>query len=147
MLPHYQYEHYYDQLCECCENEMVSQDERLEEGGECKKCHKTMCEDCREGELCDECEETICDNCAGSCEFCPNVKFCEDCLGEHKQGCSRLTRAERKLEKLNESVESKKWEQADLKRRLKEISQELDDANEEKANAELKLKKLRQRAH
>lgn len=52
MLPHYEYEHYYDQLCEYCEDEMVSQDERLEEGGECYSCDKTICENCREDQQC-----------------------------------------------------------------------------------------------
>ena len=143
----YHYNRYYDQLCEFCENEMVSQEERFEEGGECKQCKKTMCEDCREGEQCTECGETVCVGCVGYCQFCNDSRFCEDCLAEHQQQCTRLTRAERKLETLTESLESKELEKARLKRRLAELGQEIEDIHAQKADAERKIKKIRRRGN
>lgn len=92
-------------LCMGCNGEYTSEEEKLEEGGECKNCHKTMCDRCREGKTSDRCEETICDTCFGSCEGFSDSRCCEDCFGEDKQSCCYcVTRAERKLETLNKSV-------------------------------------------
>jgi len=129
MLPSYQYKHYYDELCQFCEDVMVTQDERCEEGGECKECNRVICEGCREDKLCEECEEAICDSCNGSCKFCPDSRFCEDCLDEHKQSCTRVRRAERKLDKLNGLVDS-------LELRLEEVREELEEANKQQQIAE-----------
>ncbi|CAJ1951152.1 unnamed protein product [Cylindrotheca closterium] len=88
MLPHYQYKHYYDQLCDCCEDAMVTLDERQEEGGECGGCEKTMCEDCHEGQQCGRCDVTFCNSCVISCEFCDDELFCGHCLEDHQQNCT-----------------------------------------------------------
>jgi hypothetical protein len=91
MLPPYEYKHYYDQLCEECEDEMVSQDEVTEEGGQCGECQKVMCEDCREGRECDICSEklengddetsaAVCKKCTVKCKSCPDLLFHRSCL-------------------------------------------------------------------
>lgn len=42
LLSSYQYKHYYDELCQFCEDEMITQDERCNEGGECKECNRIV---------------------------------------------------------------------------------------------------------
>lgn len=141
MLPKYEYDHYYDELCQFCENEMVTPDE----GGECTDCKEVICEDCRNELECAGCAETICEGCVGYCNFCSDLRFCEECLGEHEQECTRMSRAERHLETLTESLESKLHERARLRQRLRELAQELEDIEELKEDAEDLVRELHQR--
>lgn len=133
MLPHYQYKHYYDEMCGECEDKMVEQDEVYEEGGHCGECDKVMCEDCREDSNCDVCQQKIedddgdcakdatavCRSCLKKCRSCPGLKFHRSCRAEHKRSCNRLSRARRELAEVEEDIVYKERRIANLQGELR----------------------------
>lgn len=129
MLPDYQYKHYYDQLCDACEDEMVSQDERFEEGGECTSCNKVLCQNCREDQQCFACGDTVCASCAEHCVHCPTLKFHEACLIEHTSTCNALTRAQRELEELEDTIQAKQFGLQRAMCTYHRLQEELQEAN------------------
>ena len=118
MLPHHVYKHYYDQLCQECEDEMVSQEEVHEEGGKCGTCDKVMCEDCRDGQNCNLClqlleddeepEEdntAVCSTCEKKCPHCPDhLVFHPYCFTVHSRDCNATTRAHREIKEINDRL-------------------------------------------
>jgi len=126
---------YYDKSCDVCEDIIGADDEEYE----CKRCHKTICEECLNHYECHVCNEEdddaweasddVCVNCLLRCKAC-NVKFHSGkCQAEHQKHCNPKSRAERAFASAKKAVGEAQLALAEAEEELEAASSEMDRVN------------------
>ena len=152
MLPHYQYTHYYDEPCEICEEELVSNEPDGHQT--CVACNKITCDDCIG--TCYICEENVdddedddiplmCKECMLTCTACGingsgSFMYHPSCAAKHRKNCNPIGRTKRAYLAAKDEVESLERQLQTAKRKLATTTREYQNAR----NDATKLKRRHQ---